>query len=1166
MQTMPFYRPEHVRSGRFAVTFKDAVGRALQKLDSAYPQTWRYLCVALAFLVCVSAHGQQLFPQNPSTIQGPSQNSTSSATETVNNSNGDVVVSIPLVARRGISGLDFALSVQYDSKNHDLKGTINPGIWGGLNWDTPNNFGPDFGSGRLSIPRLYSKNLAIDSIDVGLPDPATLNCDTAFEFRDSDGSIHSFDNTINCMLQSGPGASPFPERNRPIIDTLDGTMMRLDLSDSSTAKVILESGTVIRFSPLGGYATSITDRFGNQITFSGAPQSGMTITDSVGRVITISNASHRITYKNSNGGDVFIDLTRTSSNGDTLSLHAENCHYYGPVQPGGDRANVIASHDLVVNTNQTDTIVIDSQGDARTFTVDTNALGEITKVGYPTGGYTRYTFQAFPGAYSVGDFACGTYGVREVSSKKVCNSSAGSCTNEITTGYTPNLVNAANSTMTIIEPSDDTGHQRKVVHEFGGSFAVGTAGMNTFREIKESIYDNLTTLLKTTEISYTNFVGYTGDDIIWSSQPKDRTVTLYGQSGNAVSSTRTHYDYDPITLVIGAPYANSTYQIYFNQPKTISLYDPSNNLLQSSSQDWKNTAPYTPDGNHILDLVNSKSLTTSDGSYITDTYNYDTAGLLTSIVKSGSGVSSITTGYELDASGRITKITDPRSHSTNYQYTAPWSDSNCSVGSTSDQPASVQNAKDQTTTQKYYSCSGLLASSTDPNGATTSYTYDSSDRLKSVALSDLGGSTMTYSTNQFQKRERLDAARSINRVSVLDGLGRVTETQILNDPACSGGTSHIGTSYDDVGRVSKTTNPYCSILDATYGADSTLYDALDRPIIVAHSDQSKLQYCYNGLAVVTQQTNCLSKDPTAPTNATWSDQTDEVGRRWQRVSDALGRLVQVSEFGTSSGSLQLRTDYGFNGFGNLASVNQHGDSSDTARQRSFSYDSFSRLTTSTNPETGTICYGIWSGSNCINGYDENGNLKKKTDSRGVTTSLDYDVLNRLISKTYFGGSAATRSSCYQYDTATNGTGRLGAEWTQAGTCPPAPQNNPETRHTILAYDAMGRITGDQQCHRDKCSAPITSAMHYDLVGNPTYYSNGIGSIELSPTYDAAGRLQTIGSSLYGAQLPSYPATLLSIGAYNPAGAIQNMNLGPVITVNRTYDNRLRITGQIVTHP
>jgi len=37
---------------------------------------------------------------------------------------------------------------------------------------------------------------------------------------------------------------------------------------------------------------------------------------------------------------------------------------------------------------------------------------------------------------------------------------------------------------------------------------------------------------------------------------------------------------------------------------------------------------------------------------------------------------------------------------------------------------------------------------------------------------------------------------------------------------------------------------------------------------------------------------------------------------------------------------------------------------------------------------------------CLNGYDANGNLGAKTDARGIKIAYQYDVLNRLLSKTY----------------------------------------------------------------------------------------------------------------------------------------------------------------------
>jgi YD repeat-containing protein len=216
------------------------------------------------------------------------------------------------------------------------------------------------------------------------------------------------------------------------------------------------------------------------------------------------------------------------------------------------------------------------------------------------------------------------------------------------------------------------------------------------------------------------------------------------------------------------------------------------------------------------------------------------------------------------------------------------------------------------------------------------------------------------------------------------------------------------------------------------------------------------------------------------------------------------------------------------------------------------------------------------GSNCTPGYDSNSNLLYKTDARGVTTNYIYDALNRVTIKTYSGQGAAgtiaasTASSCYQYDTGTssggngNFVGRLTHEWTQAGACPASvPSTGYKTRHSITAYDAMGRVLNEEQCHLAKCAAvPYQSTSRYDLAGNPTFYANAIQSIALSNYYDSAGRLRSVDSSLSDT---SHPASLFSVGSYTPAGAVQNMTLGTVINVTKSYDNRLRVTVETATH-
>jgi YD repeat-containing protein len=295
--------------------------------------------------------------------------------------------------------------------------------------------------------------------------------------------------------------------------------------------------------------------------------------------------------------------------------------------------------------------------------------------------------------------------------------------------------------------------------------------------------------------------------------------------------------------------------------------------------------------------------------------------------------------------------------------------------------------------------------------------------------------------------------------------------------------------------------------------------------------------------------------------------TDEVGNQRLTQTDGLGRLNEVLEPNGSSTTPSMETDYTYDALNNLLSVTQWGGAKGSAgaRSRNFTYDSLSRLLTATNPESGQLTYN----------YDANSNLLTKTDARTVTVNYSYDALSRILSKTYSNDLASTPSSCYQYDLAsvTNGVGRLTNQWTQsasAGVCPAAPPaTGLWTRQSILSYDSMGRILSEQQCTPSNCNGTsYAPAYTYNLAGNFATLTDGT---TLSPTagtklqfanaFDTADRLQTVTSNWSDA---THPATLFSVPtspSYAPFGSLMNATFGSGLTLTRSYDNRLRITGE-----
>lgn len=566
----------------------------------------------------------------------------------------------------------------------------------------------------------------------------------------------------------------------------------------------------------------------------------------------------------------------------------------------------------------------------------------------------------------------------------------------------------------------------------------------------------------------------------------------------------------------------------------------------------------------------TETLDGSGNSQSLTTYTYDEStylaspgifGNLTTTTKSlGTGGTVATHGY-YDGNGMVTQIIDPNGKATSYTY-------QCSDSL----PLLITNALGQSTTYSYSCDSGLLASVQDPNDAAagrsgTVYNYDFANNLTQIK-NPIPGSITTYDYHSY--------ALPFN----------VTTTTTADpDPAIVSSRT-----YDGLGRLATSTAPGGAITKTTYDGDSRVY-SVSNPYFAAAPTSDITTYTYDGLGRKTLETEPDSATQQWSYSANVTSFTDEVGNSWQRTADSLERLTNVIEPGG------LNTSYGYDGLNNLTSVSQVGNgSTDTARVRSFTYDSLSRLLTSTNPETGTVYYGqlvhVWHpvGSpgatfKFVPGYDANGNLLYKTDARGITTNYSYDALNRLVSKTYthFDGAASTTpASCYQYDqtpssasnvTIANPVGRLTAEWTQSGACPSSgqlPSSGFLTSKLILGYDPMGRVKGEKQCTSSGCSSPYSFAYDYDLAGNVTGANNGVGSITWQPTYDSAGRLLSVGS-LTAWSGPQFSTQLFSSPTYGPLG-ITGWSMGsPVpggsvspLTFQKTYDKRQRVASETVT--
>ncbi len=558
-------------------------------------------------------------------------------------------------------------------------------------------------------------------------------------------------------------------------------------------------------------------------------------------------------------------------------------------------------------------------------------------------------------------------------------------------------------------------------------------------------------------------------------------------------------------------------------------------------------------------------------------------GNLTREVRVTSSGTSPATTYSYDETGQLLSITDPcgnatcpdmsgATHTTTYSYADspaggnnPYGQSNAYV-TTRTRPST--NGVAHTESYQYNYASGELSQSTDENLKTTTYSYaEPLLRLKDVYApassqnSNVPHTSYNYTDNIYtpgsahtlvnNSTVTTTGPSGITTVSVVDGLGNIIHTKLTSDPV---GADNTDTTFDGLGRVQSVSNPYRSTTDLTYGMTTYNYDPLGRKRGQTQPDGTTLSWAYpNNVVIYTDANSIVS----------------------QRASDALGRLKAVLEPNASSLSANPQTTYTYNALDNLTSVTQGGAlAGEQPRVRNFTYDLLGRLLTATNPETGTVCYGAWVNSACSNGYDANGNLIAKTDARGVTVTYTYDVLNRLLSK--YDGSF---SSCYQYDIgATNGYGRLTAEWTQPGPCASIIfDSGAVTRRSILAYDEMGRIESEQQCIVGNCTTSSVAQLWYgyDLAGEPTCLINSAGTSQtglslsggarctagavgtpsgllLTTGYDAAGHINSVTSNW-----TAYPTNIYSMqtGGYGPVGPL-SWKLGSNLSVTQDYTKRL----------
>jgi len=382
------------------------------------------------------------------------------------------------------------------------------------------------------------------------------------------------------------------------------------------------------------------------------------------------------------------------------------------------------------------------------------------------------------------------------------------------------------------------------------------------------------------------------------------------------------------------------------------------------------------------------------------------------------GSVSKTTSYAFDDHDRLTSVTDPLNRTTNFAY---------AVDRIIDKPISITDSAGRTT-YFVYDKRLRLVQRTDANGAVTRYAYDQRSNL--ISVTDANGNLTSYSFDRNDRkigeiRPSVAGSTSVARTQTFsyDGADHLLKETTLS-VATGGANRAIVYQYDLFDRLIRKTvqregNSTTVDDDSTFAYENQL-------------DAALLNSAVNGIASIS-----FTNDTSPPFSGT-------------------GFSVAASQSGNPLGLITGLFGITRDGTGEIASVSKDG-----TEIYHKTYDSAGRLLTA----TAGVTAGSFTSTLTWDGF---GRKSSVVHSDGASGSFQLDLLNRLISVTWTGGSTPV-SENLTYDLAGNPTGITR-----------------ENGSYTVAYDAIDQLTSS--------TGAYSHAITYDLLGNRAHSSvNGSGS-------------------------------------------------------------------------
>jgi RHS repeat-associated protein len=1019
-------------------------------------------------------------------------------------------------------------------------------------------------------------------ISAPLTDPAPA-CTRGRVFRATDGSNATLvtDNDVYDLLYVDWGSPAHPSQFQNLL----------------TGTIYLADGSRISVGNTWNNITRVTDRNGNYMTFE--YETAVTdqfnflkkITDSLNREINIvygdsTQASYfdDIVYKGFGETERRIRIHYTAvenamAPGQSLGVALfpgvrERCYYLSSGQPCPAPTPPPGSGYYATSLKVPSSIDLPNGREYRFYY---NNYLEISRVKFPTGAYTDYTFGGLTGAGADGFmepiFSGGGTIYRRITGLKnyddlgnLISEKTFSNIPEIVWGNPPTTID--NVVIDVKNPSGTVVSKTK--HYFYDFFGMQGSymilPMRFGKEYKTEVLDPVSSaVLQRTETTWTQ-----REPFQWCSDSSgfySCDTTTDPNSGPPVDARITEVK---TTLETGQVMKKT-----FN-------YDQYNNTTDAYEYDWGS-------GQAGALLRRTQSSYVTDANYTNYTNGRTLLRLPLNVwVSSDANGSSKTsfTSYEYDNYNVVTNHAAlvPRSNVSGY-------DTNYHTGYTfRGNPTAVTsftNAQAQTGPIVVYSQYDVLGNRVKTiDGKGFINTFDYSDRFGTpsaearanwdtvTAPAQLNGkNTFAFATqttnpanyvvyNQFDYSTGLvvdaeDFNGNVSSSFYNDALDRQTQLILANNRA--GFKSQRTTAYDDIGRKITVTSDLIAFDDdlvksETYydslgqntevrtfetGGYVTVkreYDAMGRLSKVSNPYRPYLNETaawtineYDGLGRTTKVKATDNTEALMSYSGNATTITDQAGKTRRSLRNSLGQIVRVDEPNSLNdmGAVATPTQptfYTYNANGQLVKVTQG------AQSRIFLFDSIGRLVRVSQPEqivnaSLALTDPITNNSQWTTGstYDANGNTLTTTDAKGVTMTQTFDALNRALTRTY---SDSTPTITYTYDDPNVNFSK--------GQLTKVSSSVSVTEHTD--FDPLGRVLAHKQTTDGQA---YTTAYTYTLTGalyDETYPSGRI----VRSTLNNDGRLSDVSSKKAGQ--PSFQSHANNF-SYAAHGAISQMRLG-----------------------